>query len=114
MKISLSPTRMDMTLTAEVANDILTLNGAALDLSAVTESDPLEDHDHPWIVGPIRREAGELQVTLLLPHGANPPQETLFPAPITIRKGPVPLPSYDSAKTGEAEGDLSGKGRDEA
>ncbi|MFN7051251.1 MAG: hypothetical protein ACK4NH_03955 [Gemmobacter sp.] len=103
MKIMLSPTRMDQTLTAEVADEVLILNGAAIDLSAVTETAALEDHDHPWIVGPVRRVAGAVQVTLLLPHGAHPPQETLFPEPMSVDNGPVPLPPYDAPDSGEAE-----------
>ena len=121
MKISFSPIRMDMTLTAEVAGNVLILNTVALDLSAVTETDPLEDHDNPWIVDPVRRKSGQLQLTLLLPHGAKPLQEILFPAPVTIRQGQVLLPPYDSPNPSEAEQmaqtdalSLSGEGRGKA
>lgn len=102
MEITLSPTRMDATLTAEVAGDVLTLNGEAIDLSAVTEEAALEQHDHFWIVGPVRRDGGVLHLTLLLPHGARPPPETLFPLPVSLVAGPVPLPPFDME---ESEGE---------
>jgi hypothetical protein len=33
-------------------------------------------------------------VPLILPHGANAPPETLFPAEIDAGDGPVALPAY--------------------
>ena len=104
MKITLSPTRMDATLTAVVDGDVLILNGETLDFSAVTGAAPLERHGHFWIMGPVRREEGELHLTLLLPHGARPPPETLFPQPVRLVSGPVPLPPFDSPESGQDPG----------
>lgn len=102
MKITLSPVRMDTRLTAEVEGEILTLNGDAVDLSAATPGAPLEEPGSPWIVGAVHRdESGTLSVTLILPHGGTPPRETLFPAPIEITAGPVPLPPYDAPPPAE-------------
>lgn len=102
MKITLSPVRMDAPLTATVEGEVLTLNGTAVDLSTVTPEAPLEDPGNPWIVGAVRRDgAGMLEVTLILPHGSAPPQETLFPAPVEITAGPVPLPPYDAPPPAE-------------
>ena len=102
MKITLSPVRMDLPLIAEVEGEILTLNGVALDLSAATSEAPLEEPGNPWIVGTVcRDESGMLEVTLILPHGGTPPPETLFPAPIEVTAGPVPLPPYDAPPPAE-------------
>lgn len=102
MKITLSPVRMDLPLIAEVEGEVLTLNGTAVDLSTVTPEAPLEEPGNPWIVGTVRRdESGMLEVTLILPHGGTPPPETLFPAPIEVTAGPVPLPPYDAPPPAE-------------
>jgi hypothetical protein len=36
-----------------------------------------------------------LHLALVLPHGAEAPDETLFPAPITAQDGAVPLPPFE-------------------
>lgn len=95
MKITLSPVRMDSALTAFVTGDVLTLNGMSIDLSGVSEDRPLEEHTHPWIVGPVIRRNTMLELTLILPHGGNPPHETLFPDMITVTSGQVPLPPFN-------------------
>ena len=97
MKLTFSPVRMDQTLTALVAGDELTLNGEVTDLSHVTEDAPLTDHGHPWIAGPVRRIEGDLHLTLILPHGANAPSETLFPMAVEVTQGAVALPPYSLA-----------------
>lgn len=94
MRITFSPVRMDMALTASVMGDLLTINDEAIDLSAVTEAAPLKDHSHFWIEGPVRRIKGDLHLTLILPHGANAPQETLFPEAVEVVEGRIPLPAY--------------------
>jgi hypothetical protein len=95
MRSSLSPVRMDATLTADVAGEVLTLNDAVIDLSGVTEAAPLADHGSPRIIGPVLRGSEGLELSLILRHGGRPPQETLFPAVIEVVAGPVPLPPYD-------------------
>lgn len=90
MHIALSPIRMDQPLTVARAGSVLTLNGEATDLAAYT-ADP--EAPHPWIVGQPVLEAGTWHVTLLLPHGADAPDEVRFPAPIMLTgDGPVALP----------------------
>lgn len=99
MKITLSPTRSDTPLTASVAGDSLTLNGEVLDLSGIEEGAMIEAETLAceWVVGLVTRSAGEIALTLIMPHGANAPQETLFPAPLEIATdGPVTLPPYDA------------------
>lgn len=86
MKITLNPIRMDAQLSASVSGDVLNINGNAFDLSAYSECE--------WIIGEPENIDGVWHVTVLLPHGADAPDETRFPAPIIATDGPVPLPPY--------------------
>lgn len=104
MKLTFSPVRMDDPLEAIVAGDVLTLNGEALDFGPLPAGAtlPRAAIDSPWIAGDVTRDAaGLLTVPLILPHGANAPEETLFPQPVTIAAGDVPLPPHDSPQTEE-------------
>ena len=96
MKITLSPVRMDSPLTASLAGEVLTLNGTPVDLAGVTEGTPYEAHGSAWIAGPVERIAGELHLTLVLPHGPQPPEETRFPVPLDVADGTLPLPPYEA------------------
>lgn len=92
--ITLSPMRRDDVLTVSVSGDVLVLNGVSLDLGTYT-ADPEVPHD--WIVGQPVQDAGVWHVTLILPHGADAPEATRFPEPITVTAdGPVTLPPYDA------------------
>lgn len=100
MHITLSPVRLDETLTATRTGDVLTLNGEAFDFGPLPEGAtlPTEAIDSEWIVGPVSRIAGELRLTLRLPHGPNPSQAVAFPEPITVSQdGPIPLPADEGA-----------------
>lgn len=95
MHVTLSPVRLDETLVASLAGDVLTLNGEAFDFGPLSEGAtlPAEAIDSPWIVGPVSRVDGELHLTLRLPHGPNPSQAVAYPRPITVTKdGLVALP----------------------
>lgn len=95
MHITLSPVRLDETLTATRAGDVLTLNGEAFDFGPLPEGAtlPAEAIDSPWITGPVSRIAGELHLTLRLPHGPNPSRAVAFPEPMRVTKdGSIPLP----------------------
>ena len=102
MKIYLSPVRMDEKLIASVDGDTITVNDTVLDFLPLQEGETLPNAAIPndWIVGDVHRVAGEIVLTLRLPHGANAPYETRFPTafetPITVLEGEVPLPPYDS------------------
>lgn len=99
MHITLSPVRMDETLTASRSGDVLTLNGEAFDFGPLPEGAtlPAEAIDSEWIVGPVLRIDGELHLTLRLPHGPNPSEAVAFPEPVTVTAdGPIPLP-FDPA-----------------
>lgn len=96
MRITLSPVRLDETLAATRAGDVLTLNGIAFDFGPLPEGAtlPAEAIDSEWIIGPVSRISGELHLTLRLPHGPNPSQAVAFPDPIhSTNDGPIPLPT---------------------
>lgn len=95
MHITLSPVRMDATLTASRAGDVLILNGVEFDFTQLPDGAtlPAEAIDSEWIVGPVERIGGELHLTLLLPHGPNASQAARFPNPIIDPPdGPLELP----------------------
>lgn len=103
MRITLSPVRLDETLVASLAGDVLTLNGEPFDFSALPEGAklPTEAIDSEWIVGPVSRIDGELHLTLRLPHGPNPSQKVAFPESLRVTEdGPIRLPT-DQGSTGE-------------
>jgi hypothetical protein len=101
MKIYLSPVRTNAQLTASVSGDTITVNGDVLDFTPLLEGETLPRTAvfNDWIIGDVHRIAGEITLTLRLPHGANAPEETRFPdayiVPITVASGDVPLPPYD-------------------
>ncbi|MBW9062365.1 hypothetical protein JNB71_03440 [Rhizobium herbae] len=95
MRINLSPQRRDESLTVSVAGDVLTVNGVAFDLSPLPDGAtlPYGSIDSEWFAGPVHRQGGQLEVTLLFPHRSNPSQNVSFPEPIvTTSDGPVSLP----------------------
>jgi len=98
MKLTLTPMRHDGTLTLHRAGDVLTINGEAFDFSPLPDGAtlPREAVDCAWLASDVERIEGTLHLTLLLPHGADAPEETRFPAPITLTAdGPVILPPYN-------------------
>ncbi len=95
MRITLSPVRLDETLTASLAGDVLTLNGETFDFAQLPEGGtlPAEAIASDWITGPVSRINGELHLTLRLPHGPSPSRAVAFPEPINVTEdGPIPLP----------------------
>lgn len=95
MHITLSPVRLDETLTVSRAGDVLTLNGVAFDFGPLPEGAtlPAEAIDSDWIVGPVSRIDGDLHLTLRLPHGPNPSQAVAFPKPLMVMvDGEIDLP----------------------
>jgi hypothetical protein len=99
MQIILSPIRAETPLTLHRAGDVLTVNGEVFNLSGIPEGAtlPREAVACDWLASDITRQGGSLQMTILLPHGANAPEVTRHPAPLVLTSdGPVTLPPYDA------------------
>ena len=95
--LTLHPVRMDTPLTVRGAGDTLFLDGVPYDFGPLPEGGalPAEATGSAWFVGEILRRDGALHIGLILPHGPDAPEETRFPAAITVGSdGPVPLPRY--------------------
>ncbi|KIQ05015.1 hypothetical protein RU07_02075 [Agrobacterium tumefaciens] len=95
MKINLSPSRRDDKLTVEKTGDRLRINGELFNFNPVPEGATIKASDIPcdWICGDVTRINGEIELTLILPHGANPSQAVAFPAALEdVQDGVVALP----------------------
>ncbi|WP_109468530.1 hypothetical protein [Albibacillus kandeliae] len=95
MHISFTPTRHDAELALSVAGDALTINGEVFDFSGLAEGATLPNSAVAcaWLASDVERVAGVLHLSLILPHGADAPEETRFPAPLIVTEdGPVALP----------------------
>jgi|TARA_R100000081_G_C4760325_1_gene139476 hypothetical protein len=97
MKLSFTPTRMNNQYEASVSGDALTIDGEVLDFGPLPDGAtlPKDDVDCPWLASDVERIDGEICLTLMLPHGANAPEETRFPEMVTVAEGEVVLPPYD-------------------
>lgn len=105
MKITFTPMRLDTTLSLSRTGDVLTLNGTAFDFGPLPEGAtlPRDAIKCGWIAGDVRREDGLLIVPLILPHGADAPDATRFPEPLTLTSdGSVVLPAYNNISEGAA------------
>lgn len=97
MIITLTPIRHDIPLIAERMKDRLILNGVPVDMASPGECS--------WILGQPEQREGRWHVMLLVPHGADAPPETLFPAPVVLTgDGPVPLPPYSRPEATDVSG----------
>ena len=95
MKIYLSPQRRDDTLTVTKHGDVLTINGTEYDFSQLSDGGtlPADAVDSEYVIGSVNRVNGELELTLLLPHGPNASEAARFPEPIIDpADGEVELP----------------------
>jgi hypothetical protein len=95
---------MDTRPTVTRSGDTLTIDGESFDFSGVPDGAtlPAEAIASDWFPGPVERIVGVLHLTLRLSHGANAPESTRFPAPITLTQdGPVELPIYDEVTEDE-------------
>lgn len=94
MHLTLTPVRMDQPLAVRRRGLALVFDGVPVDLSGVPEGGEAAV-DCPWIAGPVTRTGGTLRLTILLPHAADAPEATRFPAPVTVAgDGPVALPPF--------------------
>jgi hypothetical protein len=99
MIINPNPIRSDATLALHRAGDVLSVNGLAFDFGGLPEGAILPPGavGCDWLSGPVTREGGILRLAVLLPHGADAPQDALFPAPVSPPDGPVALPGHPGA-----------------
>ncbi len=96
MKINLSPHRSDHQLRVRKSGDVLTINGTKYGFTRIPEGAtlPATATDCPFLVGDITRRNGELELTLILPHGADPSESVAFPEPLLdVQDGEVMLPT---------------------
>lgn len=106
MKLLFSPQRRDDVLTLSKSGDALTVNGTVYDFSPLPDGAtlPREAIDCEWICGDVSRINGELEIPIILPHGANAPEETRFPAPLeVVADGEIELPPHDVIAEPEEE-----------
>lgn len=99
MQISFAPQRADQPLTLARKGGALIINGTSYDFSPLPEGAvlPRAAVDCAWLASDVTRIGGILQLTLLLPHGANAPHETLFPAAVDLAvDGAAALPPFDA------------------
>lgn len=93
--ITQSPLRCDDALAISVVGEVLVVNGVALDLGALAPGESLarDAVGSDWIASDIvRRENGEITLTLIVPHGAEAAEAARFPRPIVVTgDGPVTL-----------------------
>ena len=104
MKLILSAQRRDDQYTLAVSGDTLIINGETFDFTPVEEGDILDAEaiTSDYIVDKVTRTAGQLEVTLLLPHGYPAPEATRFPEPIIDPPdGPVTLPAHQEEASDE-------------
>lgn len=102
MTLHFSPIRSNDTLVLERQGDILIANGEAFDFSPLAEGQslPAQAVASPWFVGPVSRRGGVLELTVLLPHGANAPHAQRSPQPIGLTgDGLVALPAAPALET---------------
>lgn len=95
MLINLSPTRSDKILSISKSADTLTINGVPYDFSQLPNGAtlPREAINCEFIISDVNRVNGEIELTILLPHGANASHEARFPEPINMTNdGQVVLP----------------------
>jgi hypothetical protein len=95
MQIAFSPQRRDDALTLSRAGDVLTVNGVALDFSAIGEGDtlPRDAVGNAWVVSDVTRTAGVLSLSVILPLAADAVEAARFPDPVTlVGDGAVTLP----------------------
>lgn len=93
MLLTLSPQRSSDTLVLERYGDLLTFNGAAVNLGEIPEGGDGYDPEWTWIIEPVTRVDGQLRVTISLPIGPDASDAALWPEPLTLTDdGPVSLP----------------------
>jgi hypothetical protein len=91
MKISFTPQRSDRELLLSVSGEVLTINGTVYDLSVIPEGASLNASatDSDALFNDISRDNGELSLTILLQHKADPHKAISFPESVSVTNGVV-------------------------
>lgn len=91
MKFIFTPQRRDESLHVSVSGETVTLNGIDFDFSVIPEGAtlPSDAINSELFFGDVSRNNGELEVGILLPHGADPAKEIAFPEPAIVNDGLV-------------------------
>lgn len=98
MQIRFSPIRHEHAISLGKSRDILIINEEAFDFTVIPEGAtlPRVAVNSPWLASDVERINGQICLTILLPHGANASQATLFPTPISVEEdGLIQLPLYE-------------------
>nr|WP_111300368.1 hypothetical protein [Paracoccus saliphilus] len=98
MKISFTPQLRADRLSVRVEGDTLTVNGEDFDFSSLEEGAtlPAAAVECDFLASDVIREAGQITLTLILPHGSDAPEIVRFPQPVHVTgDGPVPLPGSE-------------------
>lgn len=97
MIVTFSPQLRNGTLALEKQGDILTINGVEIDFEPLESGTKLPSEVcqeySPFLISAQRNNDGELELTLLLPHGKDATQAALFPQPVTAIDGLVEVPA---------------------
>lgn len=99
MIINLSPQVRAEKLEVLKSGGKLAINGEEFDFSQLPEGAvlPADAVDCEFIIGDVRRQDGELHLTLLLPISWNASHEACFPEPIVSPEdGPIKLPGAEN------------------
>jgi len=106
MRIKLSPFSADETLVLSRSGESITINGMKLDFEGVHDGAmlPATATNCSWLYGPIERVAGELTLTVRLPHGAMASAQSRFPVDIVNPPdGRIQLPTDFDPKPEQPE-----------
>ncbi len=92
MIVNFSPMRFEAPITLARQGDLLMIDGDEIDLATYLDGDSV------WILGQPQQVGGVWHVAILLPHGPDAPDATLYPQPLEVTAdGPIDLPPYGAA-----------------
>ena len=91
MKITFIPQRNDSQLTLSISGETVTINNMDYDLSVIPDGASIHSSatDCEFIFGDMSRNNGELEIMVILPHGADPHRAIAFPDAVTMVDGVV-------------------------
>lgn len=95
MMISFSPQRSEEILILEKQNNSLIINNVAYDFSQLLNGATLlsEAIECDYICDDVNNINNILHISIMLPHGPNPPEYVAFPEPLLVEQdGIIVLP----------------------